>query len=229
MPSAIHRRNCTNEIIHLILSRRSTRDAFLDQTVPEEVIREIVRCGLAAPSSKNARPWKLHIVTDRALLQELARAVARADGANIYVPVDPLTGLGRSEWNSTVSESAATLRAVPLGIFIENLGAFSHGMTTLASVPRDRLQDCLETYTLEVLGIGTAIMNMWLAASALGLKAAFLGDVCVARAVIAEKLGIQCDLIGVLAVGYSRSDPVRDRIETSLFDPARIAWHRAAP
>jgi nitroreductase len=211
----------------LILSRRSVRDNFLDQPISDEVIAEIVRCGLAAPASKNAHPCRLHVVTDRAVLQTLAKAVASADGADTYVPVDPATGLGRFDWPSTVAESAQTLSVVPLAIFVENLGPFSGGRENLAGVPRENLRDCLVTYTLEVIGVGAAIMNMWLAAKSHGAQAAFMGDICVAEKVIVETLGIERDLVGVLAIGFSTSPPPPRRSHQDLTNDSLVVWrHR---
>lgn len=215
------------ELTQLILSRRSVRDQYSDKAVPRETLEEIVRCGLAAPSSKNARPWRLHIVTDRKLLQELAVAVATADGADSYVPRDPETGRIRTDWPSSVAEFAATLGAVPAAIFIENLGAFSKGRATLARVPQDTLRGCLVGYTFEIVGIGAALMNMWLATHALGVQASFMGDVCVAEKEIASRLGIGCDLIGVLAIGYSSAGVSPKRVHYDVTDERRVVWHQA--
>ena len=216
------------DLTQLILSRRSVREEFQDRPVPEDVVNEILRCGLSAPSSKNARPWCLHVVSDRDVLNELATAVMTADGADSYVPNDPETGLPRADWPSSVAESAATLAAVPLGIFIENLGAFSRGRATLASIPQDNLRRSLVGYTFELVGIGAALMNMWLAANALGVQASFMGDVCVAEKAIAKRLGIQKDLVGVLALGYSTSKPPPQRVRYDTSDETRVVWHRAA-
>ena len=212
--------------IRLILSRRSVRERYSDRTVADDVITEIVRCGLAAPSSKNARPWRLHVVTDRALLKDIADAARQADGASCYVPIEPATGRRRADWRSTVDESAAVLESVPLGIFIENMGPFSNGMATIAAVPQERLRDCLVTYTLEILGIGTALMNMWIATNAYGLQAAFIGDICVAENYIAKRLELQSDLMGVLAIGYCDDlPPTSCEAPAPIIDPARVAWH----
>lgn len=215
-------RNATTQII---LQRRSVRDHYEDQCVPPDVIDEILRCGLAAPSSKNARPWRLHVVTDRRVLAELAETVATAEGADTYVPRDPLTGTIRKDWPSSVSESADVLRSVPLGIFIENLGEFSKGRSTLASVSQDNLRGSLTAYTFEILGIGAAIMNMWIAANSLGAQVVFMGDVCVAEKAIAAKLGFRHDLIGVLAVGYSCVPAAPQRVHYDVSDESRVVWH----
>lgn len=218
-------RDPLTDVTGLILSRRSVREGYRAEPVPENVIDEIIRCGLSAPSSKNARPWRLHVVTDRQMLADLAKAVVAADGADSYVPSDPKTGMARADWPSTVAESAATLAAVPLAIFVENLGAFSDGRATLATVPREYLRDSLVGYTFEVLGIGTAIMSMWIAAISLGLQASFMGDVCVAENAIAKRLGIERDLVGVLAVGYSDALSPTKGVSQGSTDVGRVVRH----
>ena len=218
----------SNVTTQLILTRRSVRDMYEDRVIPAEFIEEIVRCGLAAPSSKNARPWRLHIVEDRSLLRELANDAATAEGADTYVPHDPETGLVRTDWPSSVAESAAVLASVPAAIFIENLGAFSKGRSTLASVPNENLRGSLVAYTFEVLGIGAAVTNMWIAANALGVQAAFMGDICVAEKTIASKLGLKRDLVGVLTLGYSRAPVSPDRVHYDISDETRVVWHGRA-
>lgn len=215
----------SNPTTRVILGRRSVREGFADRAVPRPLIEEIVRCGLSAPSSKNARPWRLHVVTDTQLRLDLAADVANADGADSYVPRDPVTGLTRTDWPSSVPESAAALRSAPLAIFVENLGAFSKGRATLASVPTPNLRGSLVAYTFEVLGIGTAIMNMWIAGNSLGLQGVFMGDVCVAEAAISRRLGIERDLVGVLILGYSDLAPSRDRVHYDISDGTRVSWH----
>lgn len=210
----------------LILARRSVRHGYQGGGVPPDVVEEIIRCGLASPSSKNARPWRLHVTTNRQVLADIARDMITADGARSYVPRDPISGLPRADWPSSVGESAEVLRSVPLGIFVENLGSFSRGRSVLGSIPQENLRSCLFGYTLEVLGIGAAVMNMWLAANALGLQGVFMGDVCVAEREIAARLGISVDLVGVLAVGYSDAPVSPDRVHYDVSDETRVAWHR---
>jgi nitroreductase len=69
-------------VIAAMLARRSIREGFDGQPIPGAVLREIVRCGRAAPSSKNAQPWRMHVVTDRATLGVLADAVEHAQGVD---------------------------------------------------------------------------------------------------------------------------------------------------
>ena len=213
-----------NDIVKLILARRSHREFDPTKPVDVEQLSEIVRCGCAAPSSKNAQPWRFHVVSDAAVLERLADMVEHAEGANSYVPSDPATGLPR-DWESTVAESAQVLRVAPTCIFVENRAVFSGGRATLAEAARALLADVLVGYTLEVLGVGAAIQNMVVAANALGLQGVYMGDVLVAEPAIRAELGMEGDLAGVLALGHSTEDlpPRGHLIDPS--DPCRAVWH----
>ena len=60
-----------NMVVDTILRRHSVREGFSRAPIPIEVLEDIIRCGLAAPSSKNARPWRFHVVMDPLLCEEL--------------------------------------------------------------------------------------------------------------------------------------------------------------
>jgi nitroreductase len=163
-------------------------------------------------------------VTDGLLLDALARDVESSSNIDSYVPYDPATGRPRAEWPSTVLESAAVLRDARVGIFIENTGAFSRGRETLLSASAQALAGSIQGYTFEVLGIGAAIQSMWIAAVAHGLSGVFMGDVVIAETAIKRRLGIERDLVGVLALGYV--DQVQETQVQSLFelDSTQVHW-----
>jgi nitroreductase len=212
-------------VIEAILGRRSTRGFLADIPVERTDIETIIHCGMAAPSSKNAQPWRFHIVDRADGLDRLASMVEQADDIDEYVPHDPLTGRPRPEWQSTVLESAAALRSAAVAVFIENRGVFSKGRRTLAEIPRPALAASLTGYGLEVMGIGTAIENMLLAAGALGLGAAFIGDVLVAEGALSKALGAPGDLMGVVLLGYSNYTPA-PRARRPVDDSTVVSWHR---
>jgi nitroreductase len=215
----------TTPMTRTILRRRSIRSGFSGDALDSAVVEEILACGLAAPSSKNSMPWRLHAVSDRQLLAGLADAVVTHHDRATYVPHDPSTALPRPEYRSTVVDSGEVLRQVPLAIFIENLGPFSRGLEVLTAVDEKGLRSALFGYGLEMVGIGAAIENMWLAANALGLGAALLGDVAIIEAEVVTALGMAGDLVGVLAVGESSDSPVPSMDAPALPNVARSVRH----
>lgn len=192
-------------VIEAIHRRRSMRDGFSDRPVSREVLEKIAACGLAAPSSKSARPWRFHLVNSKALLSRLADLVLTADDADTYVPWDPQTGRPRPEYVSTVAESAEALRAAGAAVFIENRGVFTAHRRALVEADVDARASSIMGYTLEVLGIGAAIQNLWLAAEASGLRGVFMGDVLIAEAEFRDLMGIDNDLMGVFIMGHPAS------------------------
>ncbi|MCW2851994.1 MAG: nitroreductase [Nocardioides sp.] len=212
-------------ILSALMNRRSVRFGFDGRPVSRDTLECVVACGLAAPSSKNAQPWRFHVLTDRSVLDELADAVSNSSDIEAYVPHDPKTGAPYPQYRSTVRESAQVLREAPATIWVENLGAFSAGRKTLISVPQEALAGSLAGYGFELLGIGAAVENMWIAANALGLAVSFMGDVVIAESVIAARLGFQSDLLGVLALGYSVATPRPPMDVRSFADSARAVWH----
>lgn len=75
-----------------------------------------------------------------------------------------------------------------------------------------------------MIGIGAAIMNMWIAALSLGVQATFMGDICVAKKAIASKLGLRSDLAGALVIGYPAAGAPQP--PSKPIDDERVVWRR---
>ena len=58
------------DMMNAILHRRSVRQ-YTAEAIPEEKLNAILHAGLAAPSSKNRRPWELIVIRDRDMLARL--------------------------------------------------------------------------------------------------------------------------------------------------------------
>jgi nitroreductase len=56
-----------------ILSRRSIRK-YTDRAVAEELVIELLRAAMAAPSAGNQQPWEFIVVRDRDLLESISRS-----------------------------------------------------------------------------------------------------------------------------------------------------------
>lgn len=60
--------------IEAILTRRSIRK-YTDRPVPDDLITELLRAAMAAPSAVNQQPWQFVVVRDRELLESIATAL----------------------------------------------------------------------------------------------------------------------------------------------------------
>jgi nitroreductase len=60
------------ELINTIFARRSIRK-YIAKPVSEKDIKTMLKAAMAAPSSSNRKPWHFVVVTDRQILDNLAR------------------------------------------------------------------------------------------------------------------------------------------------------------
>jgi nitroreductase len=214
------------DLAKLILSRHSVRDNFDRRAIPRDVLEEIIACGLSAPSSKAANPWRFHVVTNPDQLRSIADLALAEEGAERFVPKDPATGLPRSGLTSTVRESAEILQKVPAAIIVENLGKFSTSRSSVAQSQAPDMEDILLGYGFEMIGIGAAVENMWLAAHARGIEGVYMGDLLIAEEGIQSLLGIEHDLAGVLAIGYVTAEEPAS-FDLAFSGRAHVVWHES--
>lgn len=59
------------DIIDAILKRRSIRK-YKNKNIPDEILREIIKSGMYAPSSNNKRPWFFILIKEREILKKIA-------------------------------------------------------------------------------------------------------------------------------------------------------------
>lgn len=62
--------NGSNQTLETIFNRKSVRK-YTERPVEKEKLETLVRAGMAAPSSRDRRPWEFVIVTDRDLLDKM--------------------------------------------------------------------------------------------------------------------------------------------------------------
>ena len=61
----------------IIYNRRSIRK-FLNKSIPKDIIEEIIKAGIVAPSAKNRQPWKYLIYSGEnknKLLQQMENGI----------------------------------------------------------------------------------------------------------------------------------------------------------
>ncbi len=129
------------DVFEAIRTRRSVR-AFTGEAIPREDLERIVDAGRLAASGSNKQPWEFIVVTDRAMIGQLATTsqwIEKA-GAMIAVVMDP-----ESRW--WVEDGAAAVQNMLLaatalgygtcwleGYVLRNEDAFK----TLLGVPAEK-------------------------------------------------------------------------------------------
>ena len=64
-------------VLDNIASRKSVR-SYTDQPVPDEMVEQLLRAAMAAPSAMNRQPWEFVVVNDRGTLDALAGKLKHA-------------------------------------------------------------------------------------------------------------------------------------------------------
>ncbi|NMC63220.1 MAG: nitroreductase family protein [SAR324 cluster bacterium] len=107
-----------------ILSRRSIRK-FQDKSVPNELVTEILKAAMAAPSANNKQPWHFIVVKDKKHLQEIAKVHPYAKMASeaalaIIVCGDPGLEFAPGYW---IQDCSAATQNILLAAHELGLGA----------------------------------------------------------------------------------------------------------
>ncbi len=59
------------EAIEALMTRRSIRK-YTDRPVPDQVVEQLLRAAMAAPSAANQQPWHFVVIRDRSALESVA-------------------------------------------------------------------------------------------------------------------------------------------------------------
>lgn len=180
-------------MIKAIFSRRSIRK-YKNSNVSKSDIEEIIKAGIAAPSSKNGQPWRFTVVSGNSK-NEMASIMKQGFEREQLNPLMPesLKYLGGAEHTLKIMEQA------PVIIFIESALAeeITKNLTT-----DERISEICNAQS-----IGASIENMILAANELGLGSLWICDTFFAQAELKEWLDIDGELYAALAIGYADEAP----------------------
>ena len=108
----------SSSIYHRISVRK-----FEDKPVEKELILDILRAGMQAPSACNQQPWEFYVVTDREKIRALSKASpyagCAARAAAVIVPVYRKAGLVCPEFaeiDLSIAQENIWLRTDELGL-----------------------------------------------------------------------------------------------------------------
>ena len=109
-----------NQTMQTILNRKSVRE-YSDREISPEVINDLLRAGMAAPSSRDRRPWQFIVLSDRAIMNDLSGQLKNASilkGANKAIVVCGDTLLSDNCWELDCSAATQNilLAAESMGI-----------------------------------------------------------------------------------------------------------------
>lgn len=182
-----------------VVETRGSVRQFEKDPISQDDLRELVRLAGLAPSANNEQPWKFIVVTNHALLEDMAAAVRRKLGE--LLPDEPGKGpendKSRVEWFSTFFVDAPALIAVARSPY----QAVVDSLLEKARLGHDQISE-MRCHP-DIQSIGAAIENLMLAATDMGLGACWLSGPLVARKELEQILEVSepWSLAAMVAVG----------------------------
>jgi len=188
-------------LLRLARGRRSVR-RLRNEPVPEATLRQLLEAARWAPSAGNRQAFRLLVVTSRPALEEMGLAVRRAAER-----ISAATREDRADRLEAYLENFCHFAAAPAAIVpiyragADLLGPAAEEGRDEGAVPRS-VVDSLSS-------VSAAVMNLLLAAHALGLGACWMTGPLIAardlRRILAVPRG--WDLAAVVPVGYAHEQP----------------------
>ncbi len=189
----------------LIKSRRSIRK-FTDETISDDIIKEIIESACYAPSGCNSQCWKFIAVKNKDMIKKLTDATT-AGVREFYKGCK----LGE-DFIATRINQATFFRNAPLVIcvFMTEMKYHDQRVTDFLSdkgYTKDEMR--MAFGEADILSIGAAVENMLLAIHEKGLGACWMNDPVISSEHICKAFDIPDgeSLISVIPVGYPAYSP----------------------
>jgi len=167
----------TDGFRQVLRGRRSIRD-YLDKSVPENLVRQIIEAATLAPSAKNGQQWRFIVLTGNTKkeLTDLFRRELEKVSERI----------GREKMGSSFS-SCSIMEKTPVVIMVWNAGE--------------------KGWETEVHSVAAAIQNMLLKAHDLGLGTVWIGDIFYTIKALERHLRKPWKLTAAVALGWPAHSP----------------------
>lgn len=181
-------------MLQSIYDRRSIRK-FKSDPISQELVVEVLRSGMASPSSKNRQPWKYIVVSGPAkekMLAVMQQGLVRESTEKTVLP-------NSNQYIGGAEHSLQIMQQAPVVVFILNTLAKD---LFLPLTTEERVSEICN-----VQSIGASIENMSLAATELGLGSLWICDIFFAYQELNQWLGNDGELVAALALGYADEQP----------------------
>ena len=204
----------TAEVVDRVIHARHSVRAFLNRTVPLEIVREILDVAARAPSGVNSKPWKVHVLSGQALKALSEAIVAAYDDPD---PADPHVAEFNSypeEWRSPYIERRRKLGWELYGLLGIDRGdkARMHAQVRRnfeffgAPVGLIFVMDRVMARG-SALDCGMFMQNVMLAAKARGLDTCPQAAFATYHRVITDQLGLPPEQLVICGMALGRADP----------------------
>ena len=175
-------------IIDAISNRRSIRK-FTDRDIDDDIIKNILKSGIDAPSPKNTQPWKFIVIKNKSK-QELINIMK--DGIeNIKLNFGVL--IDEKNFLSSAEETLKIINEAPVIIFVINTGN-----------KKEQRQTYVKKFVemANIQSIGAAVENMLLASLEYGIGGLWMSDIYYTVDEIGKWLQTDKQIVAAVAFGY---------------------------
>jgi nitroreductase len=182
------------ELKHAIENRTSIR-TFLNDPVPANDLKELVRRAGLAPSVNNYQPWMFYAITNKPIINKMANKVAeKIKEIPINKSIAAKNVLSQVEWFATFFENAPAVIAVTM----ENYETVLEKGVTMTHEEINKIRNYPNLQSA-----GAAIQNILLSAVEMNYGACWLSAPMIAKSELEKIIGIQqpFQLIAFVAVG----------------------------
>jgi F420 biosynthesis protein FbiB-like protein len=197
----------TTDLHHFLRTRRSIR-RFTTKPVPDTVIETILATATFAPSAHNRQPWRFVVMTDPAVKQKLAEAMAADFQRDLTHD-----GLSLEKIQTQIKRSKDRITSAPVAVLL------CLDMSDMDSYPDEKRQQAERTMAMQsVAAVG---MQLLLAAHAEGLGGVWACWPLFAQQTIQRTLDLSesWEPQGMFFIGYPQDIP-EPREKKSLGDIA---------
>lgn len=162
--------------LDVITGRRSVR-RYLPASLGPEIVEEILRAAVSAPSAHNRQPWRFVPIAATASKERLARAMGARLSADRLADGDDPAAVARD-----VTRSFARISGAPVVILV------CLTISDMDRYPDPRRQEA--EHVMAIQSTAMAMQNLLLAAHALGLGAAVMCAPLFCQDAVAATLGL---------------------------------------
>lgn len=189
-------------MISAILQRRSIRK-YRGDAIPREMVEQILRAGMLAPSSKNRQPWKF-IVTSGKAKEEALLAMEKGLQREKTEAILP----GSRQHIGGAAYTLQIMQEAPVVLFIVNPVGLNLFRPLTAE---ERIYEICNAQS-----VGAAMENMTLEATELGLGSLWICDTYFAYPELTDWLHTEGELLAAMALGVAdEAPPPRPRKQQS--------------
>jgi nitroreductase len=180
-------------VIEAIEKRRSIRK-FQKKDIDKNILTNILKAGICAPSPKNNQPWKFIVLTGRSR-NELVNII-KTGFENIKASFGLL--IDEKNFLSSAQTTLKTMKEAPVIILVINTeNKYKYKQTPVKKF--------LEMANIQ--SIGASIENMLLAALEYGIGSLWIGDIYYTAGEINKWLKTDEQITAAVAMGYPDENP----------------------